>query len=279
MFVDEALARRLEMLDAWFAAQIAAAFAAEDVVAGRVPVAGSINVAGAVAAWAAPHSVLSKVHGLGLSAVPDDSDLDLIEAFYRERGDRMVKIELSPFARAALTARLEARGYRTTGVEQVLVRPIGPEDQELPTAFASGVQIEAVDPADVEARAAWAAVSAEGFFAPSVPPPDLVRYGAMCSDMIDTTTWLARIDGAPAATGAHSVGDGICALFGGATLPAARRQGAHRALIAARLVAGVQAGATVATAGAAPGGASHRNLEAAGFTVAYTRPMLSRAWE
>ncbi len=279
MFVDETLARRLEMLDATFAALIAAAFAAADRALGHASAAGSLTVAGAVAAWVAPHSVLSKVHGLGLLAAPEDADLDVIEAFFRERGDRSVKIELSPFAGPTLAARLEQRGYRTSGVEQVLVRELGPEDQELPTAFASGVHVEAVDPADAETRTAWAVVSGEGFFAPSTPPPDLVRYADLCFDVADTTAWLARVDGVPAATGAHSLTDGLCALFAGATQPAARRRGAHRSLIAARLAAGARAGATIATVGAAPGGASHRNLEAAGFTVAYTRPLLVRAWE
>ncbi len=278
MFVDETLARRLEMLDATFAALIATQFAADDAAAGRASVAGSLTVAGAVAAWVAPHSVLSKVHGLGLLAAPEDADLDVIEAFFRERGDRSVKIELSPFAGPTLAARLEERGYRTSGVEQVLVRRLGPADRDAPAALAPGLTVEAVDPADAETRTAWADVSGQGFFAPSVPPPDLVRYSDLCFDVADTTAWLARVDGLPAATGAHSLGDGVCALFGGATLPAARRRGAHSALIAARLAAGARAGATVATVGAAPGGASHRNLEAAGFTVAYTRPQLVRAW-
>ncbi len=278
MFVDEALARRLEALDGMFAARIADAFAGEDLAAGRPTQAGSIRVAGAVAAWVAPHSVLSKVHGLGMDATPADDDLDAIEEFYRARGDRRVAIELAPFAGAELAARLEERGYRTAGLEHVLVRALD-AGQPAPPGLPAGVAVEAVDPRDAAARAAWAEVSAQGFFAPAVAPPDLLRYAALCCDVPDTVAWLARVDGAPAATGAHSVSAGLCALFGGATLPPARRRGAHRALIAARLAAGARSGATIATAGASPGGISHRNLEAAGFAVAYTRPLLVRAWE
>jgi hypothetical protein len=279
MFVDEALARRLETLDATFATRTARAFAADDASAGRPAHAGSVVLAGAVAAWVAPGSVLSKVHGLGMHGSPDDADLDAIEEFYRARGDRRAAIELAPFAGAALTARLEARGYRTEGFEHVLVRALAAEDREPAAALQPGVTVEAVEAADAAARAAWVDVSAEGFFAPAAAPPDLLRYAALSCEDADTTAWLARVDGAPAATGAHSVSDGLCALFGGATRPEARRRGGHRALIAARLAAGARAGATIATAGASPGGVSHRNLEAAGFTVAYTRPLLVRTWE
>lgn len=279
MFVDAALCRRLEALDATFGERIADAFAAEDRAAGEATRAGALRVAGAVAAWPAPESMLSKVHALGLEGEPGDAELDAIEAFFRERGDRRVQVELAPFAGPALFARLEARGYRIEGLEHVLVRALGARDAELPDASPPGVTVGPVDPGDAEARATWARLSGEGFHAPASPPPDLVRYARLCFDVFDTTAWLAHVDGRPAATGAHSLHDGLCALFGGATLPAARRRGAHRALILARLRAGALTGATLATVGAAPGGDSHRNLEALGFTVAYTRPLLVRRWE
>lgn len=274
MFVDAALGLRLERLDALFAERIAAAFAAADPGSG----AGSLRRAGAVAAWVAPGSVLSRVHALGLDGPPEDADLDAIEEFYRSHGEASVRIELSPFAGVPLMARLEQRGYRIAGLEQVQVRRLGAADRA-PAPAPAGVTIAAVDPADPAARAAWARVSGEAFFAPASPPPDLVRYGELCFDVFDTVAWLASVDGVPAATGAHSLADGICALFAGATLPAARGRGCHGALIAARLAAGAAAGAEFATVGAAPGGPSHRHLHAAGFETAYTRPLFTRSLE
>src|SRR5687768_2416815 len=162
MFVDEALGRRLETVEAHFAARIAEAFAAADPAGG----ADHRAVGGAVAPWVAPHSVLSKVYALGLDGPVADGDLDAIEAFYRAHGDRKVQVELSPFAGVELAARLEERGYRLAGHEQVQVRPLSVEDRELELPLATGVTVEAVDPDDTETRATWARVSSDGFYAP-----------------------------------------------------------------------------------------------------------------
>jgi hypothetical protein len=275
MFVDEALGRRLETVEAHFAARIAEAFAADDPAGG----AGFLAVGPAVAAWVAPHSVLSKVYALGLDGPVADSELDAIEAFYRERGDRKVQVELSPFAGAELAARLEDRGFRLAGHEQVQVRPLTAADRDLDVPRARGVTVEAVDPADRATRATWARVSSDGFFAPQPSPPDIARYSALCFDVPGTVAWLARVDGEPAGGGAFAVHDGIAPFFAGSTLPAFRRRGSHHALIAARLRAAARAGAAVATVGARAGGDSHKHLDAAGFTVAYTRWLFVRAWE
>jgi hypothetical protein len=275
MFVDEALGRRLELVEAHFAARIAEAFAAADPGSG----AGFLAAGPAVAAWVAPHSVLSKVYGLGLDGRVGDAELEAIEDFYRAHGDRRVQVELSPFAGAELAARLEDRGYRLGGHEQIQARPLSAADRDLVVPQPPGVTVEPVDPADAATRAAWARVSAEGFFAPAASPPDIVRYSELCFDVPGTTAWLARADGTPAAGGAFAIHDGIAPFFAGSTLPAFRRRGSHHALIAARLRGAARAGAQVATVGARAGGESHRHLDAAGFTVAYTRWLFVRAWE
>jgi hypothetical protein len=275
VFVDQPLARRLEQHEALYAGRIAEAFAAADPACGAVV----LRVGGATAAWVAPGSVLSKVHALGLDGPFADEDLDRIEDFYRALGESRVTIELSPFAGVECAARLEARGYRMVGLEQVQVRPLDPADARLDGAPPPGVTIEVVDPADQKTREAWARVSSGGFFAPAPSPPDLVRYSELCFDVPGTTAFLARVDGEPAAAGAYAIADGIAAFFAGSTLPAYRRRGGHTALIQARLRAAASAGAALATVGARPGGTSHKHLALAGFTVAYTRPSFARSWE
>ena len=276
MFVDQALAHRLEHHEALFARRIADRFAAEDPVCG----AAHVRVGEATVAWVAPGSVLNKVHALGLDGPVDDDELDRAEAFLRERGERKVTVELSPFAGVEFAARLEARGYRMSGLEQVQVRVLGPDDADGPApALPPGVSIEIVDPGDRATREAWTRVSTEGFYAPASPAPDIVRYSTLCFDVEGTTALLARVDGVPAAAGAFAIAEGIAAFFAGSTVPALRGRGAHTALIAARLRAAAAAGAILATVGARPGGESHRHLDRAGFTVGYTRPSLARAWE
>jgi hypothetical protein len=275
MFVDAALAHRLEHHEALFGRRIADRFLVVDPACG----AAHARVGEATVVRVAPGSVLNKVHALGLDGEVRDADLDRIEAFFRERGETKFAIELAPFAGVELAARLETRGYRTTGLEQVQVRALVPADGERETTLPRGVTIETVDPGDLATRREWVRVSTEGFDAPADPAPDIVRYSELCFDVEGTTALLARVDGEPAAAGAFAIADGIAAFFAGSTVPRFRGRGAHGALIAARIVAAARTGAGLATVGARPGGDSHRHLHRAGFTVAYTRPALTRTWE
>ncbi len=71
-------------------------------------------------------------------------------------------------------------------------------------------------------------------------------------------------------------GPKAAALFALAVLPAYRRRGVQQALIAARLRAAAEAGATVVTISALPGVATERNARRMGFQVAYTKVVLVR---
>ncbi|KJQ53794.1 GNAT family N-acetyltransferase [Microbacterium sp. SA39] len=57
---------------------------------------------------------------------------------------------------------------------------------------------------------------------------------------------LGRLDGRPVGTGGCTIVDGFVRLWGAATLPEARGRGAYRAVLAERLRAGVELGATTA---------------------------------
>jgi GNAT superfamily N-acetyltransferase len=84
------------------------------------------------------------------------------------------------------------------------------------------------------------------------------------------TCFLARIDGEPAGAGALAIHDGVAKLFSTSTIPAFRRRGVHSALLRARLQVAARV-CEIALVSAVPGSDSQRNLERAGFRVAYTR--------
>jgi GNAT superfamily N-acetyltransferase len=63
----------------------------------------------------------------------------------------------------------------------------------------------------------------------------------------------------------------VVVLAGASTIPSARRQGAQRALLAARLGYARETGCDLAMMCAEPGSASQRNGERQGFRIAYTR--------
>jgi len=271
-FVDKELALRFEAFEARYAALYARA-ALELRPGGGADV---LERAGAVCAYVAPGSPLSHVFGLGLTADVSAADLEAIEEFYRAHGDRRVQVELCPHARRGTLERLGARGYRVTGFEQTLARPL--DAGYVPAAVPEGVAITIVDPASAAERAQWVRVAGEGFFHPDGVPVELEGLFEMTHMVPGVTSFLATVHGTPAAAAALAVEDGLAALFGGATLPAYRRAGAHGALLDARLAHAARAGAVWATAGAAPGSGSQHNMERHGFRVAYTRAVLTLPW-
>ena len=86
--------------------------------------------------------------------------------------------------------------------------------------------------------------------------------------------YVATVGDVPAAAAALTVADGIGYLANAATLPTFRRRGCQRALIAARVADAADAGCDLVTSGATFGSSSQRNLERAGFRLAYTKPVL-----
>jgi hypothetical protein len=70
----------------------------------------------------------------------------------------------------------------------------------------------------------------------------------------------------------------VAALFADETLPAYRRQGAHAALLRARLAAAARAGCDLSLVHTRPGAPSARNMLRAGYALAYTAVEMFRPW-
>jgi ribosomal protein S18 acetylase RimI-like enzyme len=83
--------------------------------------------------------------------------------------------------------------------------------------------------------------------------------------------YLARVDGAPAASAALTVADGLGYLANAATLPAMRGRGCQSALLSRRIADAAAAGCESVASLAEFGSGSHRNLERAGLRVAFTQ--------
>ncbi len=87
--------------------------------------------------------------------------------------------------------------------------------------------------------------------------------------------FFARMSGRPAGVGMLYVSGGIANFCAGAVLPPWRGAGLHSALINERLRFAADAGYDLAIGWCEESGASHRNLERAGFTLAYRDPIWS----
>jgi hypothetical protein len=267
IFIDLALARRLEATEGLAGART--------VEARRLlaPESGAVwmEIAGAVVLFDGAASPVTQTFGLGLAVMPDAAEFDRIEAFFRERGAPACH-ELSPLAGLALSETLVRRGYRPVEFTNVLFQPL---PAALPPAPAAS-RVTARRMAQGEA-ALWSDISARAWGADHPEYVDYLRdLGRIMAAAEDASCFFAECDGQTIGTaklGCH----GDTAILGGAsTLLEARRQGAQRALLEARLAAATAAGCDLVMMCAHPGSASQRNAERQGFRVAYTRTKWQR---
>lgn len=260
--IDLSLARRLERTEA-------SASAAFVTARGQLqPDSGAtwINVAGAYAMFDGVESPLTQTFGLGLFAEAGEAEFDALEAFFRQRGAE-VNHEISPLGAPALLPHLNGRGYLPVEFTSVMFRPVAGGLPSAPAAEALRVRRIEADEADL-----WARVAAEGW---SSEAPELVAFllemGQISARAAGTFCFLAELDGQPVAAGGLSIGEGTALLAGASTIASARRRGAQRALLEARLRFAAEQGCDLVMIGAQPGSASQRNAERQGFRVAYTR--------
>jgi ribosomal protein S18 acetylase RimI-like enzyme len=231
---------------------------------------GALAVAGGLAVSKGPGSPSSAAFGLGLVGPVSGDELDLVEAHLGMAGGE-VRIELCVHAHPSLSAELARRGYRVERLLLVLSRATGPRDVR---ARAGGAQVRRIGPGEERAFAhAFARAHLGRAPAPGDDAEDLLAVpraeGGAC---------FAAFDG-PAIVGVAvaSEHEGVASLSGAGVLPEHRGRGLQLALVRARLAWAARRGCEVAASAVEPGGRSQRNLESAGFRVAYAKAVMVRS--
>ncbi len=259
---DLTLARRLERCEAHAGSRFVEARALLSANSG----AEWMEVAGAYAMFDGPKSPITQTFGLGVFEEVTDSDLGRLEGFFKDR-DAPVMHEISPLAAKSLFPLLNQRGYQPLEYTSVMFLPLNGQIPVAPPAN-TAIRVRAIEEKESEV---WASTAAEGWresmeFADLIL--DLARVSAARQD---GPSFLAELDGRPIAAGSLCIHEEVALLAGASTIPEARRQGAQRALLAARLSHAQQAGCELAMMCAEPGSTSQRNAERHGFRIAYTR--------
>jgi GNAT superfamily N-acetyltransferase len=259
-FADLALSKRLERAEGYACLQFAEARRRLHPESGGE----WMRCAGADVVFDGAESPATQTFGLGLFEEATPAALDTIERFFRQRG-APVHHEVSPFAGLATHNLLAERDYRLCEISNVLYRPLGGEDFEIP----ANTQIRVVTPMEAQL---WAETNARGW---ALEHPEyqefFLQLGAIICARQSSPAFLAEIDGKPGAAGSLSIHEGV-ALFGGAaTVPEFRRRGLQTALLHTRLQYAFEHGCDLAMMVAEPGSGSQRNAERRGFGVAYTR--------
>jgi GNAT superfamily N-acetyltransferase len=262
VITDHSLACRLELAEALANARFV------DTRASIMPDSGAkwIEVAGAYAMFDGPHSPCTQTFGLGLFQMPVASDMDKLEAFFKECGAPVIH-EVCPLANKTLLPMLNQRGYRPVELTQVMFLPLSKE------ALPVSVRNEAlqVRVAHEEERELWAQTSAEGWRELDEIGDGLRDLTRVSAANQHTVLFLAELHGHPIASGALATHKGVALLAGASTIPEWRGRGAQRALLESRLQYAQRLGCDLAMICAEPGSSSQRNSERQGFYTAYTR--------
>lgn len=262
LFADLQLARRLERPEALGGASFV------DARSRLSPEVGAqwIEAGGVYAIFDGPASPVTQTFGLGLFAEPTTADLDQLESFFQQRGAPVCH-EVSPLAGIPVADLLCRRSYRPIEFTSVMYKPLlpaaGPHESSNPRLktrlMAAGEEDQ------------WSQISARGWSEHPEFTEFLLDFGRMIASCEGSLSFFAHLDDQPVATAVLRCHEGV-ALFGGAaTVPEARRQGAQRALLEARMKMAAAQGCDFAMMCAAPGSVSQRNAERQSFRIAYTR--------
>jgi GNAT superfamily N-acetyltransferase len=222
---------------------------------------------GTGAVYDGPDSPLTQTFGLDLFTPARDTELEVIEAWFAERGAD-ANHEVSPFASIETMQALVARGYKPIELSSVLVQLIT-EIRESTT-----LRVRAIDP-DVDG-AVWADTSVAGWAEDPAFAPFMRAMADVNVANRAMSLYLVERDGEPIASGALGICDDVALVAGASTIPSARGQGAQAALLAKRLADARARGCTAAMMVANVGSTSQRNAERNGFRVAYTRTKWQR---
>ena len=214
---------------------------------------------------------VNRAVNLGMSGPVSTADLDRMEAFFRSIGVP-AQVDLCPFADSSLADFLGRRGYRIVQFFNVHIRAVTPDDAR--PAPPSDVRIFVADTPDV-----WTRTVASGFSGRSDISSNDQALARAAFERPDVRCFLAQIGTEIAGAGALAVRDGVGTLFSTSTQPAFRRRGVQMALMQARIAVAAELGCDLMTVQTSPpGNASQRNVQRAGFRIAYTKPILMREW-
>jgi GNAT superfamily N-acetyltransferase len=263
--VDSALARRLEIASAWRGVEYARAVQRlhPDLGVAVEPVAGGYAI------YTGPAFPVNRASGLGLHGSVSRSDLERVEQFYRSRS-ALPSVDVCPLADPSWLDLLSAGGYRLERLFSVLARPILADAADL--AASPEVRVSIAGPGD---RDLWLRTVAQGFDGLDNPAPETLDILAANFDSATATCYLARVDGAPAGGAAMVTHEGVADLCSASTRPAFRRRGVQTALLGARLTAARESGCDLGMVITSPGSDSQRNVERAGFRLAYNRVVVA----
>jgi len=267
IFLTAADSRRMEAAEEYGALRFAQAVKADN----PNSAAAWEEFAGGHLVFVAKDSPVGRAHALGFAGKVTPEDIAHVEDFYFQRGTA-AQVDVSPFADPSLFQTLNQRGFQVAEFNQTLARRLGPGESF--NAHLDGIEIRPVRPDEAHT---WSTVLAGIFFGDQAS-----QYIGLFTPWVGSRNSLclaAYLDGRMiAGAGGLLVPEhNMAAFFGAGTLPEFQGRGLQSAFMQERLRIVQQAGCDLAITLTMPGTTSQRNAERAGFRMAYTKVVVSKA--
>lgn len=261
-FVDKALARRLESAEEM--PQVEYALLYQKI---RPDIGAAVEeFCGGHMIFAGLNSPIGRATGSGFDAPITGTDLDRLEAFYRDK-KAPAQLDVCPLHDPEVFELVKARGYGIAELNNVLYRAL---DSVEPVTPPQGVEI---CPGRPDEASQLAHIVSRSFFEKGDVPEGFDDLMTPLFQFKNARTFFARVNGVPAAAAAGLLipEHRVFALFGAGTLPEFRGRGIQTALLRTRMKAAAEAGCEFVVVVTRGGTSSERNCLRLGFQIAYSK--------
>ncbi|PVH87987.1 hypothetical protein DL98DRAFT_525264 [Cadophora sp. DSE1049] len=219
---------------------------------------------------------LNRITGYGMGGPVSGEDLAVAEDLFERNDVVEMGINLCPLADPSALQALASRGYIVENFINSYARHL--TDEDLKEVEVKGVEIICVPNERASEFPKW---SVEGYKDGGRLELllDTLAQAAVLRE--DTSIYFAIIDGRVGASAGMALIEtskgGVAHLYIDSTLPGYRGRGIQVALLKRRLVDARKAGFDLASVQARPGNGSCRNIERAGFSLAYTKTWFGKS--
>jgi len=238
----------------------------------------SLPIGGGHAAYSGPGGYANRACAMGLDGPVSLEEVETVIDFFESRGEE-AKVEICPFSHDTLLEALGKCGFVVKHFVNVLAMPLSSSlIGELPTELPDGIAIQRLDRSDAAMVRAFVEANERGFAPEGAPVSEMAIALTTKAVLVPTNdSFLAvTVSGDIVGVASSESSDGVTVLFGATVVPAWRRRGIQRALMAARVACGLRRGSDLACVMTSPGIATERNAIRLGFSMAYTRVALRR---
>jgi GNAT superfamily N-acetyltransferase len=215
--------------------------------------------------------------GLGLGGPVSATELAEITEWWSKDGIEP-RLEVTPFVDQTTWDVLRDLRYSVRECYNVMFRELS-ASQPVRSIMdpPAGLELREVDRQDASQIRAYGDAVIRGFKPPGAEPTEIEHeLTARFIRSPRAVTVAAYLNGKVVGGGSMGLDGQVAGLLGASVLPEHRRQGIQQALVSTRLNAAATRGVTLATISSRPGISTERNARRMGFTVAYTKVVLTR---